>query len=848
MKVKSFNVVPNLPAPLRPLRDIAMNTWFTWNWPAVQLFLRLDARAWESHRQNLAAMLGNLPQEVLDQTARDDSFVANLNRVYQLLQEYLAHKTWYRETHTEAADMGVAYFSMEFGLGVGLPIYSGGLGILAGDHLKASSDLGVPLVGVGLLYQQGFLEQYLNVDGWQGERYPTNDWFNMPVTLLKDEQGGNVTVTVDLAGELLTARLWRVTVGRTYLYLLDSNIPDNPPHLRRLTAQLYGGDRENRLRQEILLGVGGVRALEAVGFCPTVYHMNEGHSAFLVIERLRQLIQRQRMSFAEARELVWASNVFTTHTPVLSGNEIFDLGLVRKYFEQTAGELGLSYEQFQTLGQEEPGRSDHFSMTVLALKLAAFCNGVSELHGQVSRKMWRNIWPGLPDHEIPIGHVTNGIHTHSWISHDLLELFVRYIGPQFVEEYYSSKHWERVDAIPDGELWRVHQIRKERLIFFARKRKREQLRARGAGSSELKAAEEVLSSNALTIGFARRFQDYKRADLILRDEARLRKILDGSERPVQIIFAGKAHAQDNQGKELIRRIVHFAADPAVRDKFVFIENYDINVAQYMVQGVDIWLSNPRRPNEASGTSGMKAAANGAINVSTLDGWWAEAYNPDVGWAIGSGETYNNADEQDQVESQALYHLLENEVIPLYHERDRTEMPRRWIMMMKASMKRLGSYFNTGRMVQQYCEQMYLQAHDFGQRLGADEAAPARRLAQWRGRVSERWGQVTLVSQELDADAEVMTGEQFPVRAKVRLGEIAPEDVAVEVLYGVLCGDQQMCEGESVRLKFVGTSDGQAVFEGSLPTRASGRHGYAARIRPEHPDMVHPLTPLVMTWE
>lgn len=848
MKVKTFNVIPNLPPPLKPLREISMNTWFTWNWPAVQLFLRLDPVEWEKSRQNLAAMLGRLPQHVLDAAAKDDSFVANLDRVYQLLQDYKAHKTWFQEAHPDETDFKVAYFSMEYGLGVGLPIYSGGLGILSGDHLKSASDLGTPLIGIGLLYQMGYFEQYLNVDGWQGERYPVNDWYNMPVVCLKDDHNENLTVTVDLAGEPVKARLWRVTVGRTFLYLLDTNIPENPPHLRRLTGQLYGGDRENRLRQEILLGIGGVRALEVIGYSPTVFHMNEGHSAFLVLERLRQLIQRKGLTFAEARELVWASSVFTTHTPLQSGNEAFDLGMIKHYFEPTARDLGLSWEEFEALGQEEPGRSGAFSMTVLALKLSAHANGVSKLHGDVSRKMWQKIWPGLPAHEVPITSITNGIHTRSWTSHDLEELLVRYIGPQYIDEHHQAKHWDRIDSIPDGELWRMHQTRKERLIFFVRKRLCAQLKARGAGSSEIHAAEEVLSSNALTIGFARRFQDYKRADLILRDEERIKKLLNDAQRPVQIIMAGKAHPADNGGKELIRRIVHFAADPAVRDKFVFIQNYDINVAQYMVQGVDIWLSTPRRPLEASGTSGMKAAANGAINVCTLDGWWAEAYRPEVGWAVGSGETYLSVEEQDQVESQALYHLLENEVIPLYFDRDRTEMPRRWIAVMKASMKRLGANFNTGRMVQQYTDKLYLKAHHRGTHLATDNLQKAKDLAAWRKRMTELWGNVQVFSEELDADAEVTSGEAFPLRARVRLGDISPDEVAVEAIFGEMCNEEQICESQPIRLKHVGTNDGMAVYEGAIPTHASGRHGYAVRVRPDHPDLVHALTPMLMTWE
>lgn len=848
MKVRTFHVVPNLPEPIKALRDIGMNLWYTWNWPAVQLFLRLDPVIWEQCHQNPIMMLGRIPQKVLDEAAFDDSFVANLKRVHQMMTEYLQSITWYQEVHPGESDLKVAYFSMEYGLAEALPVYSGGLGILSGDHLKSASDLGIPLVGVGLLYQQGYFEQYLNIDGWQSERYPVNDWYNMPVTKLKGADGAPLYVQVDLAGETLTAHIWEAKVGRTSLYLLDSNIPENPPHLRRVTAQLYGGDRENRIRQEILLGIGGVRALEKVGFTPTVYHMNEGHSAFLIFERLRKLIKEYGLTFPEARELVWATNVFTTHTPVPAGNEVFEWNLMSKYFPSLSEGLGISWEEFQSLGQEEPGRSDVFSMTVLALKMSAHCNGVSRLHGKVSRHMWRKIWPGLLEDEIPIGHITNGIHTHSWISHDMLELLVRYIGPKFTEEYWSPKLWERVDIIPDGELWRVHQIRKERLIFFVRKRIKEQLKRRGAGSSEIHAAEEVLNSEALLIGFARRFASYKRADLLLRDPERLRRLLTNEKYPVNIIFAGKAHPQDNPGKELIRRLVHFASQADVWHQIVFLENYDINIAQYMVQGVDLWLANPRRPLEASGTSGMKAATNGSLNVCTLDGWWDEAYKPELGWAIGSGETYDNPEEQDRVESEALYHLLENEIIPLYFDRDRTDLPRRWIQLMKRSMKELGAQFNTGRMLQEYTERYYIPAHRAGLTLSGNKFAAAKEIASWRVKVAGEWHRVQVFSQDLPPDLELMTGGKLPLIVKVQLGNLTPDDIIVEVLHGSLSDEKVFDNFTLSRLSYQGESGGMAVYEGQLTCTTTGRQGIAVRVRPYHPDLVHTLTPLILTWE
>ncbi len=847
MKVRQFHVVPRLPQLLRPLEILAKNLWFSWNWEAVRLFLRLDPITWEKAYQNPVAMLGMLPPETFEEAANDDSFVAELERVYENFSKYLSAPTWFQEAFPDDQKLQVAYFSMEYGLDEGLPIYSGGLGILSGDHLKSSSDLGIPLVGVGLLYQKGYLRQVLNLDGWQQEVYPDNDWYSMPVTLERDAAGNPVKVFVDLLGQPVYAQVWRVQVGRTPLYLLDTNLPENPPEHRHITDQLYGGDRDMRIRQEIVLGVGGVRALAALGLRPTVYHMNEGHSAFLALERIRNLVTRYGFSYKEARELVWATNVFTTHTPVPAGNEHFDPDLVRKYLEPMAREIGLSWEEFLALGQEIPGSSPTYCMTVLALRLSAFCNGVSKLHGQVSRNMWKNIWPGLPEPEIPIGSITNGIHTRSWISHDLANLFDRYLGPKFVEEPADQRIWERVDLIPDGELWRTHEIRKERLIGFVRRRLRDYFRRQGASLRAIQEAEEVLNPEVLTIGFARRFAAYKRADLIFKDPERLIKILTDPDRPAQIIFAGKAHPQDTQGKEIIRKIIRYARDPRLRNHVVFVEDYDIAVARYLVQGVDVWLNNPRRPLEASGTSGMKAAANGALNVSVLDGWWDEAYRPEVGWAIGSGEVYDNPEEQDYVESQLLYNLLENEIIPLYYERDKSDLPRGWIKMMKASIKSLAGYFNTHRMVREYTERFYLDAHRTGEKLSQDNGAPAKQLATWRDKVAAAWPQVRIQA-DGEVPEEIHTGDGFPVKAYVTLGNLTPDDLTVQVVIGPLDSDFNIVEPHTQDMEFVEQKDGTATYATEVQCTHSGRVGYAVRVLPHHDNLVHPYTPPLVTWE
>ena len=603
----------------------------------------------------------------------------------------------------------MAYFSAEFGLHESVPVYSGGLGVLAGDHLKSASDLGIPLVGVGLMYREGYFRQYLNVDGWQQERYPENDFFNLPLISETKPDGTPLLIGVPLPGRDVWIRVWRIEVGRIPLYLLDTNIPQNTAEDRTITARLYGGDHDMRVRQEIVLGIGGIRALRALGKVPAVCHMNEGHSAFCGLERIRTMMEEFSLDFAAAREAVAAGTCFTTHTPVPAGNDVFAPQLIQTYFAGYQPQFKIDWGEFLGLGRQNArDMNEPFCMTVLAIRLSNISNGVSKLHGRVSRNMWKAIWPNLPESEIPIISITNGVHTRTWMAGDFSALYDRYLGGHWEQKPTDHSIWNRVENIPNAELWRTHDRRRERLVVFARKRLRMQLERRGATPSEVARADEVLDPEALTIGFARRFATYKRGTLIFRNLERLTSILGNKERPVQIIFAGKAHPRDHGGKELIAEIIHVCRRPELRRRMVFMEDYDINVARFLVQGVDVWLNNPRRPLEASGTSGMKVCINGGLNLSILDGWWCEGYTGDNGWAIGAGEEYTDNDRtyQDDIESRTLYDLIEQEIVPLYYNRTADGLPRGWINYMKNSIMKCCPVFNTNRMVEEYMRRCY----------------------------------------------------------------------------------------------------------------------------------------------
>jgi len=852
--VHTFAVVPSLPPSIEGLRTLAYDLRWCWSHESIELFRRLDRDLWEESGHNPVLLLGTIAQEKLKQAANDDAFLAHLHRVESNLESYLAaDSTWFRRTHAKSADVPlIAYFSAEFGLTECLSIFAGGLGILAGDHLKSASDLGVPLVGVGLLYQQGYFRQYLSQSGWQQESYVDNDFQNLPVSTVYQPDGSPVTIEVNLEGQPVYAQVWRVRVGRVSLYLLDTNIPSNArSEDRDLTDQLYGGDREMRIRQEILLGIGGYRALQAIGLQPTVYHMNEGHSAFLALEHLLHLMKTRGLSLSEARELASPSLVFTTHTPVEAGHDYFSADLINRYFGETARQLGLSQADFLELGRVQ-GKGE-FCMTVLALRLASRANGVSKLHGEVSRKMWASLWPSVPVDEIPIGHVTNGVHFRSWISAEFNQLYDRYLGPNWREEPANSEVWSRVNSIPAEELWRTHERRRERLIAWTRRRVRDQRMRRGAPQAEIDAAEAVLDPDTLTIGFARRFATYKRATLILRDMDRLRRILTDQSRPVQLIFAGKAHPQDDAGKELIRKITEVSRDPVLGRHVVFLEDYDMAVARSMVQGVDVWLNTPLRPNEASGTSGMKAVANAVLNISVPDGWWDEVWNDPtksrkMGWAIGKGESYSDPNYQDQVEAEALYDLLERDVIPTFYDRGVDRIPRKWVERMKDCVDSLCHFVNTHRMVRDYVEGYYSKAHAQFRVLEADNALRARELSSWMDRARSEWQDVWIARVEDGPANTVPVASAMRVRAQVHLGRLSPQDVVVELYIGRVDMQGELVEGNAVVMEAAGQdSEGNFNYLVETSITRSGLHGFTVRVRPSHPDMSVAFIPHLICW-
>lgn len=844
-------VSPAFPEGLERLKDLAYNLWWSWNREVIDLFRRIDNDLWEESDHNPVWMLGKVSQERLEAAAQDQGFLGHLGKVCERFDEYLSAKdSWYKRI---CGDDGkcprFAYFSTEFGITECLPIYSGGLGVLAGDHLKSASDLGIPLVGVGLLYQKGYFRQYLNPDGWQQERYPINDFYTLPLQLERGKDGKPLTIAVELPGRWVTAQVWRAQVGRVPLYLLDTNVPENTYPDHDITDELYGGDQEMRIQQEILLGMGGVRALEGLGIRPEIFHINEGHSAFLILERIRQLMKNERLAFKEAGEAVAAGNVFTTHTPVPAGIDRFSTELMDKYFWQFRESVGISREEFLSLGLEKSERGgEWFNMAGMALRSSCFCNGVSILHREVSRRMWKNLWPEFPLEEVPIYSVTNGVHCPSWVSQDLGFLFDRYLGPEWREDPGSRKIWKHAERIPPEELWTCHERRRERLVAYSRQLLSRSLAKRGAAQSEAEAAYEVLLPDALTIGFARRFATYKRATLLLRDTERLSRILNNKDRPVQIIFSGKAHPKDDGGKELIRQIIHLARKEEFRRRIVFLENYSMSVVRYLVQGADLWLNTPRRFMEASGTSGMKAAMNGVLNMSILDGWWDEGFRTDVGWAIGSGEVYDDHDYQDWVESRAIYDLLEKEVVPAFYDRGKDGLPRKWIEKMKSAIGTLCPAFNSHRMVSEYAERFYLRGMDRSRRMKEDGFKRVRNLAAWKARMERLWKKVQVQDVRSPSTGDLKAGNPLEVEARVFLGELSPQEVAVELFHGALSAREEI-EGGGVGAMNLREplGEGHFLYQVSVPCRTSGRYGFTVRIRPQNEDLCGPAEMNLIRW-
>jgi starch phosphorylase len=835
---REFTVLPTIPEPLLRLRTIASNLWWTWNAEAQDLFRRLDPGLWDKLNQNPILLLAAVEQSKLEEAAQDPAFLAHVDRVLAAFERDVSVKTWFERNHPDATGRLVAYFSAEFGLHECVPLYAGGLGVLAGDHLKSASDLGVPMVGVTLLYRQGYFQQRLSHEGRQFEEYPVVDFSDLPISPVLDEAGNQKRVTVKIADHDVHIHIWKAQVGRVVLYALDTYLPENSPEDREITARLYGGDQNMRIRQEMVLGFGGIRALKAVGCQADVFHMNEGHSAFLALERIRALVNDRGLSFAQAREAVTGSNIFTTHTPVPAGIDTFPADMVRHHVGYVAPEMGISTKELLSFGQLDPSRDNEpFSMAILALRLARACNGVSKIHASVARKMWHPLWKNVPVSEVPIQAVTNGVHIRTWQSLETARLFERYLGPDWHHDPDDEETWTRVEQIPDAELWRARERLRETLIARTRDCLKEQLKRRGASPSEVATADEVLNPEVLTIGFARRFAPYKRATLFLHDTERLTRLLTDSDRPIQFVFAGKAHPRDDYGKELIMKIVQFAREPEVRKRLVFLENYSMGIARFLVQGVDIWLNNPIRMLEASGTSGMKVPPNGGMNFSVLDGWWPEAYDGTNGWAIGGNVVYDNEDYQTQAEAASMYDLLEREIIPMFYDRGADGLPRRWIERMKSSMRTCCAQFSANRMLRDYTDMFYMPALEAKQRLTTNAFKPAQLLADWRQKLREHWQAIRIESVEGDNAAIRTVGDRVPVKAMIHLGELDTVDVSVELYHGTINGAGEIDSGESTAMQAKPAKQkGLYEYTGYVPCTTAGRFGFAVRILPKHPEL------------
>lgn len=838
--VKTFVVTAKLPQRIAKLKELAYNYWWCWNYDAKELFIRVNNRYWDEVNHNPILLINRLSQEELEELASQKDFVAFLDAVYDSFRKYLESEGWYDTLNVDKIGT-IAYLSPEYGINESFPNYSGGLGVLSGDHLKTASDLNIPLVGIGLLYQQGYFRQKLTQSGWQNELYIPNDFYSMPLLVQRDKNGNPLIIDLDFPEGKVFAQVWRMEIGKVNLYLLDTNIEQNTnPVYRDITDQLYGGTRETRIQQEIILGIGGLRALKTIGIEPEVIHINEGHAAFSLLERIRLLIKKHNIDFRSAKQIVIGSSVFTTHTPVPAGNEIFDQELVRKYFSDYVKELNISIEELLSLGQIHPyNSSEGFSMTVLGLKMSSYRNGVSRLHGKVARKMWASLWKEIPEEEIPITHITNGIHTMTWVAREFAELYDRYMTPRWRIEPDNQELWDKIEMISSDELWREKQRRKVRLILFARNYLKQ--RQKGFLSPEqLNKINDYLNPDALTIGFARRFAPYKRATLLFRDMQRLKSILTNPERPVQLIMAGKAHPQDTQGKEMIQTIIHKVREHNLERHVVFLEDYDMVISRLMIKGCDVWLNTPIRPLEACGTSGMKAALNGTINLSILDGWWDEAFNGSNGFAIGHGEEYSNWEEQEIIESNSLYDILEQEIIPLFYERSKiSRIPEKWVELMRNSIKTVAGQFSCSRMLKDYTVRFYIPALQNYYKLVENNAKTAKELKEWKDFIRSEWKNVQIVEVSFKEEEEFYVGKPVKVYARIKLGKLKPEYVVVHVYFGSLNPHGEMYDTSWEELSLTGNDGEIYYYEGSYFCTGTGKQGFTVRVMPNHPLLVNP---------
>ncbi len=844
---QTFQVVPNIPKPLQFLEILSRNMWWCWNKDAIELFRRMDPPLWVEANRNPIFFLSKISQSRFEKLSKDKGFLAHLKGVQEQFQSRVLDSA---ERVRPALGSGetIAYFSMEFGIHESLPLFAGGLGILAGDHLKSASNLNLPLIGVGLMYRRGYFRQYLNPDGWQQEAYPETDIYDLPVDRVRDADNNELRVSVIGPEGPIQAVVWKMMIGRIPLYLLDTNILENPLPYRDMTSRLYAGDQKTRLAQEVLLGIGGMRALEKMNVQVKVLHMNEGHSAFASLERLAQTMAEQKIDLKTALEIVPRTTVFTTHTPVAAGHDEFPAEDVLPYLKPLEEQLGTSATEILSWGQTEGSPPDApLSMFILGLHMASHCNGVSRLHGRVARRMWSHVWPHRPVEEVPIAHITNGIHISSFISQEFANLFGRYLGPDWYMSSRKPENIKHIDDIYDEELWRSHEMNRSRLVRTCREQLVKQYARRNAPRNIIGALESVLDPNVLTIAFARRFATYKRAFLLFQDPQRLEAIANSEKYPVQFIFAGKAHPKDDEGKNLIKQLFHFASKPELRDRIVFLEDYDMHLARHLLQGADVWLNTPRRPLEACGTSGMKAAINGVLNLSILDGWWCEGYSEDRGWRIGNGEEYEDRDYQDAVESQALYNVLENEVIPYFYDRKNGDLPGNWLKMMKASMKMAMEMFCSLRMAADYENRFYIPAAKRYDALLANQSAEAKKLTAQISRLRSLWKDIEISSPVRQAHGPCRVGEKFEITTRVNLAELKPDEVDVELYYGQMKSLEDLDASKSEPMSVMeDNGNGLYLYGCSLNCQNSGRFGFTVRVTPRGDSRVK-STPGLLTW-
>ena len=831
-----ITVNPQLPKEISKLSEIANNLWWSWNTEYLKLLKQIDRDLWENVGKNPVKFLKLVSQERLEKASQNQEFLKQYNIVANNFENYMNSKnTWFSKNYPKNENDLISYFSAEYGLDETIPIYSGGLGILSGDHLKSASDLGLPFVAVGMLYKEGYFIQKLSKYGEQENNYVKADLNNLPIEAVKDSEGKDLKITVDYPERKLYLKVWKINVGRIKLYLMDSDIDENSEEDKKVTLQLYGGDQDMRIKQEIVLGMGGVKLLKTLGLNPTVYHMNEGHSSFLTLELIKDLMEEKKISFEMAKDITTSKTVFTTHTPVPAGNDIFPLDLVEKYFKDFWPKIGLSREEFLKLGMKPTEKLDNgFNMGILALKNAGKKNGVSKLHGAVSRELFGEVWTNIAANESPIGYVTNGIHTCSWLAQNLKELYNEYLIPYWQDNMQKDDVWKQIKDIPNERLWNEHQARKMKMLKMVKENTTERLKRVGIPYEEIKEITSKINPNALTIGFARRFATYKRATLIFKDLERITQILNDSERPIQLIFAGKAHPLDKVGQDLIKYINELAMKPQFKGKIFVLENYNIGMSRYLISGCDVWLNNPRRPMEASGTSGQKASVNGVINFSVLDGWWAEGYDQTNGWTIGTNAEFTSYEEQDLADSESLYNTLENKIIPLYYENREENIPNNWVEIMKNSIITTGGKYSTQRMVIDYTNKMYIPLCNLYNTYYSNLESVAE-YSQWKSELNNSWNDIEIKQLNNLSDISMDAGNKINVECEVKLPNIKVENIEAQVYYGKIAENGMVDNIEIIPMKLKAKNEIEKVytFEAKIELTTGGDYGYTFRVMPKH---------------